>query len=70
MTETDWSYDEDYYQLQEEISEIAARSRVEETKKMVKALEVGKSERIPTDFEQNNQLFSYFCLEIVRESSK
>ncbi|CAG8479414.1 4823_t:CDS:10 [Paraglomus brasilianum] len=39
LTETDWSYDEDYYQLQEEISEIAARSRVEETKKMVKALE-------------------------------
>ena len=70
MTETDWSYDEDYYQLQEEIGEIASRSRVEETKKMVKALEVGKSERDCRDFLNNNQLFSYFCLEIVRESSK
>ncbi|RIA79386.1 RHD3/Sey1 [Glomus cerebriforme] len=39
LTETDWTFDEEFTQLQEGIDEIAAKSRVEETKKMIKALE-------------------------------
>ncbi|CAG8572725.1 1501_t:CDS:10 [Diversispora eburnea] len=39
LSDTDWTYDEEYTQLKESIDEIAAKLRVEETKKMVKALE-------------------------------
>jgi hypothetical protein len=40
LTETDWTFDEEITQLQEGIDEIAAKSRVEETKKMINGLEV------------------------------
>lgn len=40
MTETDWTFDEEITQLQEGIDEIAAKSRIEETKKMINSLEV------------------------------
>ncbi|CAG8678313.1 231_t:CDS:10, partial [Ambispora leptoticha] len=39
LTQTDWNFEEEHLQLTEEINEIASKSRVEETKKMVKALE-------------------------------
>lgn len=39
LTETDWTYDEEITQLQEGIDEIAAKSRIEETKKMINGLE-------------------------------
>ncbi|CAG8456477.1 RHD3/Sey1 [Gigaspora rosea] len=39
LSETDWTFDEEFTQLKESISDIAAKSRTEETKKMVKALE-------------------------------
>ncbi|RHZ82865.1 hypothetical protein Glove_103g237 [Diversispora epigaea] len=39
LSDTDWTYDEEYTQLKESIDEIGAKLRVEETKKMVKALE-------------------------------
>ncbi|CAG8777541.1 5891_t:CDS:2, partial [Acaulospora morrowiae] len=39
LTKTDWTYEEEYTQLKEAIDEISARSRVEETKKMIKSLE-------------------------------
>jgi len=39
LTETDWSFDEEFTQFQEGINEIAAKSRVDETKKMIKGLE-------------------------------
>ncbi|CAG8471770.1 8937_t:CDS:10 [Scutellospora calospora] len=39
LPETDWTSEEELSQLKESINDIAAKSRVEETKKMVKALE-------------------------------
>ncbi|CAG8573267.1 11713_t:CDS:10 [Ambispora gerdemannii] len=39
LSETDWSFEEEQLQLSEEINEIASKSRTEETKKMIKALE-------------------------------
>ncbi|GBB84423.1 hypothetical protein RclHR1_01100015 [Rhizophagus clarus] len=39
LTETDWTFDEEITQLREGIDEIAAKSRVEETKKMINGLE-------------------------------
>lgn len=40
LPDTDWTYDEEYSQLKESIDEIATKLRAEETKKMIKALEV------------------------------
>jgi len=40
LTGTDWTFDEEFAQLQDSINEIAAKSRAEETKKMIKNLEV------------------------------
>lgn len=39
LSDTDWTYEEEYTQLKESIDEISAKSRVEETKKMIKTLE-------------------------------
>ncbi|KAG9299450.1 hypothetical protein G9A89_009403 [Geosiphon pyriformis] len=46
LTETDWNYEEERLQLVEEINEISSRSRVEETKKMTKALEKSLQQQI------------------------
>ncbi|CAJ0631706.1 16319_t:CDS:10 [Entrophospora sp. SA101] len=39
LSDTDWTFDEELNQLTESINDVAAKSRVEETKKMIKALE-------------------------------
>ncbi|CAG8722237.1 16408_t:CDS:10, partial [Dentiscutata erythropus] len=39
LSDTDWTFEEELTQLKDSIDDIAAKSRIEETKKMVKALE-------------------------------
>lgn len=39
MSDTDWSYDSEYTQLQEDFSELSGKARADEIKKMTKALE-------------------------------
>ncbi|CAI2173239.1 5575_t:CDS:10 [Funneliformis geosporum] len=39
LSQTDWTFDEEFTQLCESMNEIAAKSRIEETKKMIKNLE-------------------------------
>lgn len=40
LQDTDWSYEEEFMQLQDDITQIADQCRVEETKKMVLQIEV------------------------------
>jgi len=39
LSDTDWSYDSEYTQLQEDFSELSGKARADEIKKMTKALE-------------------------------
>lgn len=39
LPETDWSYESEYAQLQEDFSELSSKARADEIKKMTKALE-------------------------------
>lgn len=41
VEDTDWSYDEEYGLLQEEVKSVADQCRKDETKKMVNLIEVG-----------------------------
>jgi hypothetical protein len=40
LDETDWTFDDAYKELEEDIAHIADACRVEETKKMVSAIDV------------------------------